>query len=93
VAGEFVALLVRVRLPLLAVPVLGAKETLKVVVVPAARVYGSAGPVTLNPAPVVVAAEMLTLPVPVLVTVSDWVLVDPSFTLPKARRLELVLRR
>jgi hypothetical protein len=69
-AGEFTALLVTVRLPLMAVPVVGAKATLKVVLAPAAKLYGRAGPVTLKPAPVTVVWVIFTLPVPAFVSVT-----------------------
>jgi len=92
VVGEFVALLVTVRLPLMAAPLVGAKATVKVVPAPAARLNGSAGPVTLKPAPVTVVWVIFTLPVPAFVSVTVWVAVVPSFTFPKLSLLVLAFR-
>jgi hypothetical protein len=46
-------------------------------------------PSTLKPAPVIVACEIVTEAVPVLVRVRDWVLLEPVFTFPKARFVAL----
>lgn len=51
---------------------------------PAAKVAGSAKPVTLTPAPEKVIPEIVTLPVPVLANCTVFVTSLPTATLPKA---------
>jgi hypothetical protein len=46
-------------------------------------------PTTVNPAPVMVAFEMVTVAVPVFVTVTLWVVVFPTATLPKLKLVAL----
>jgi hypothetical protein len=46
-------------------------------------------PITLKPAPVMVACEIVTEAVPVLVRVRAWVLLVPVFKFPKARFVAL----
>ena len=41
-------------------------------------------PITLKPAPAIVACEIVTEAVPVFVRVKDWVLLEPVFTFPNA---------
>jgi hypothetical protein len=85
-AGELVALLTTERLPVRLPVVVGAKATLTVVVWPAARVRGSESPLRVNPAPVKLACETVTLAVPVLDRVTVWgLLVLPTVTFPKLR--------
>ena len=79
------ALLVMVRLPLGVPAVVGANTTLNDVLAPAARVRGSVKPLTLNPVPVAVACEIVTLEPPLLVTVSERVCVSFTRTLPKLK--------
>ena len=61
----------------------GANTTLKVLLWPAVRVTGKLRPLTLNPAPVAVDCEMVTLVPPELVSVSEKVELLPICTLPK----------
>lgn len=63
--------------------VVGAKRTDKVVLIPAAKVYGKETPPTLKPAPVTLAAEIVRLDPPEFDRVSacDWLL--PTITLPR----------
>ncbi len=68
-AGELVAALTTEMLPEALPLTVGVKVAVKVVLWPAVRVSGSEGPLMLNPAPVTVAWETVTLPVPVLVRV------------------------
>jgi hypothetical protein len=49
----------------------GAKATVKVVLCPAANVFGVLNPLKLNPVPLTVAWEMVTLVPPVFVTFSE----------------------
>jgi hypothetical protein len=55
---------------------------------PTARVVDGLPPVTLNPAPVTVACEMSTVAVPVFVTVTFWVALPPTATLPNVTLVE-----
>ena len=81
----FEALLVMVRLPVGVPAVVGANTTLNDLLAPAARVKGNVRPVTLNPFPVAVACEIVTLDPPLLVTVSERVCVASTRTLPKLK--------
>jgi len=77
-------------LPLTAVPEVGAKTILKVTLWPTLRVVGKVKPLAVKPAPVVLAAEIVTLDPPELVSVSVFVCELPTGTLPKARLVGLV---
>ena len=68
VVGELVALLTKLILPVALPAVAGAKPTVSEKLWPAARVTAPAKPLTLNPAPVMVTCERLTLAVPVFVS-------------------------
>ncbi len=68
-AGELVAVLTTETLPEALPAEVGAKLAVKLVLWPAVSVRGSESPLMLNPAPVTVACETVTLPVPVLVRV------------------------
>ena len=70
VAGELVALLAIEMLPVTLPDEVGAKMALKAVLCPAVRVRGNDSPLILKPAPLTVACEIVTLPVPVLVRVT-----------------------
>ena len=60
---------------------------------PAAMVNGNVNPVTLNPAPVVLAEKTVTLEFPVLDRVAPRVALLPTSTLPKERLVGDTLRR
>src|SRR5437667_10549727 len=81
--GELVALLVTVTLPERLPVVVGANVTLKEVDCPAARVTGSAKPVALNPAPLMLICETDTLELPVFARVTLCVPLAPVVMLPK----------
>lgn len=82
-AGELVALLTKATLPE-AVPLLvGANFTLAFWLAPAARVNGKVTPLTLNPEPVMLAEETVTVELPVLLTVIAFVEELPTVTEPK----------
>jgi hypothetical protein len=85
VVGEFVALLITEIDPLTAPAAVGEKTVLNVVVEPAAIVTGTVRLVTLKPVPEVVIFEILTLVLPVFVSVTVCVLLLPRFTFPKLR--------
>jgi hypothetical protein len=87
--GESLALLVTDSVPVTLPAVVGAKVTLKVAFCPEARVVGKAGPLKLNPDPVVLACETVTLPPPVFVTSTGKILVLPKVTSPKLRLVGL----
>ena len=81
--GELVALLVTVTLPERLPVMVGANVTLKEVDCPAARVTGSAKPVALNPAPLMLICETDTLELPVFARVTVCVPLAPVVMLPK----------
>jgi len=83
VAGEFVALLVMVTLPERLAAVAGANITLNVVDCPAARASGTVKPATLNPVPLSLICETVTLEFPVFVTLTLCVVLVPVAMLPK----------
>jgi hypothetical protein len=81
----FDAFEVTATLPLTAPATVGANETLKVALCPEVRVTGVVMPVRLKPEPLAATCEIVTLPLPVLVTVSERVCLLPTATLPKLR--------
>jgi hypothetical protein len=85
VRGEFEALLEIVTLPVTLPEAAGANITFMVTDAPGFRISPVEIPLTLKPAPEIVILEMLTLEPPVLVSVTDCVLLLPTFTLPKGR--------
>lgn len=91
--GESEALLTTDKSPLTLPAVEGSKVTLKLVFCPAAKVRGSDGPFTLTPAPVAVACEMVTLPVPVSLATTGKVLLLPIVMFPKLREVGATLSK
>jgi hypothetical protein len=75
---ESEALEVMLTLPVAAPLAVGEKSTVKDVLWPAANVKGTAIPLKLNPAPLAVAAEIVRLDPPVLVSVSDRLVLLPT---------------
>jgi hypothetical protein len=65
-------------LPLAAPLVVGEKSTVNEVLWPAVSVKGTDMPLKLNPAPLAVAAEMVRLDPPVLVSVSGMLVLLPT---------------
>lgn len=86
------ALEASVTLPFEVPEVLGANSTLKLALWPTARVAGALMPVSVYPAPLTLAREILTLALPVFVTVPEMVWVLPTVTLPKLRLARLDAR-
>ncbi len=82
-SGEFAALLVTVTLPERLPEPAGSNVTLNEVDCPAARVSGTVKPVALNPAPLSLICERVTLALPLLVTVTPCVVLVPVVMLPK----------
>jgi hypothetical protein len=81
---------VMLTLPLAAPLVDGEKSTVNDVLWPAVNVKGKdASPLKLNPLPLAVAAEIVRLEPPVLVRVSDKLVLFPTWTLPNARLVGL----
>jgi len=93
VAGEFVALLVIVTLPVTLPVAAGAKVTFKVAVCPGVRIVPADTPLALKPAPEMLTFEIVTLELPELVSVTARVLLAPVFTLPKLKLVGLALSR
>jgi hypothetical protein len=81
----FDAVEVMVTSPLTAPATVGVNSTLKVALCPAARVTGALIPLTLNPDPLAPTCEIVMLDPPVFVTVSERVLLFPTWMLPKSR--------
>ena len=92
-AGEFVALLVTVMLPVAFPAADGSNVAFKVAVCPADRINPWTAPLALNPAPATTTFEIVTLEFPALVSVTFCVFVLDSLTLPKAKLVELLFRR
>src|SRR5882724_11435849 len=82
---------VMLTLPLTPPVTVGANCTEKEVLWPALRVSGNDRPLRLNPAPLAVAAEIVTLVPPELVRVSFRVFELPTSTLPKLRLVGLAV--
>jgi len=81
----FEASLVAVKVPDSVPALIGAKTTLKDLLAPAAKVNGTATPLTLYPVPLAESCETVTVVPPELVRVSDRDLLCPTVTLPKLR--------
>jgi len=89
-AGEFVALLLTVILPVADPLADGANVEVSVVVCPGERMIPLAL-LELNPAPATRTCEMVTLEFPAFVSVTFCVPLLDTFTLPKLKALELEL--
>jgi hypothetical protein len=85
VAGELVALLTTETLPVTLPAAVGANVTLRVAVWLAARVSGRVKPLALKPAPETFTCEIVTLELPLFVSVTACVLLVPTNTLPKLK--------
>ncbi len=81
----FEALEVMLTLPLAAPLAVGEKSTVNDELWPAVKVKGNDRPLKLNPVPLAVAAEIVTEAPPVLVKVSDLLLLPPTWMLPNVR--------
>src|SRR5260370_1085700 len=81
----FVPFEVMLTLPLAAPLVVGYKGTVTAELCPASHLEGKLSSLRVKPAPVAVAAEMMRLDPPELVSVSDKVVLLPACTLPNAR--------
>jgi hypothetical protein len=90
VAGELVALLVTVRLPVTLPTAVGAKLTLSGRLLPAAIETVPERPLTVNPVPEMLSDETLTAPVPVFVSVTVCEAELPTSVFAKLRLLVLL---
>src|SRR5882672_5904097 len=84
-SGELEASETIAKLPLTAPATVGANLTEKVTVWVGVKVTGNVSPVTESPAPVTLAAEIVTFAPPVFVSVSDKLALLPICTLPNER--------
>ncbi len=91
VTGEPVALLVTITDPFTAPDTVGANTIESTVVCPAVSVIGVVIPFSLMPVPAAVILEIVTLPVPVFVSVTVFVLLFPVLMLPNATLVGLTL--
>src|SRR5712692_10383791 len=93
VAGELLALLATVTLPLTAPATVGAKATVSVTDWPGVSMVLALTPLAPNPAPEVVTPAIVTFALPVFVMVTFCGAEDvPVVTLPKLRLVGLMLR-
>jgi hypothetical protein len=83
VSEEFEAFELTVIPPLELPPVFGLKATVKVTLCPLFNVIGRLSPLRLNPVPLTFACEIVNAELPVLVKVSYFVCLLPTWTLPK----------
>lgn len=81
---EFAAVETMARLPVTVPVEVGAKVTWKLELWPPPRVRGTARPLIRMPEPVALACEMVALVLPEFVTVTLWLCVLPTVTLPNA---------
>ena len=88
--AELVASLARAMLPESLPGLGGANWSWNAWFCPAAMETEDIPPKTLNPVPVMVACEMVTIPEPVLLKVKVWELLLPTGTFPKLKLVELV---
>jgi hypothetical protein len=84
-AGEFVALLIKLMFPLTAPAAAGANWTETGTDWPAVKVSPELTPLTVKPAPETFTADIVTLEFPVFVKAALKSLLLPTFTLPKLR--------
>jgi hypothetical protein len=85
VAGEFVALLLTVTLPVTAVVADGAKLRSSVAVCPGVRTWPVETPAAVNPDPEMLTFEMVTFELPAFVRATPCTLSVPILMLPKTR--------
>ncbi len=83
---------VMVRLPLLLPAATGVNTALNVALCPASTVAGRFGPLKLKPLPVADAFEIVTVELPLLVTVTATDLLLPTVILPKLMLLGFAMR-
>jgi hypothetical protein len=92
VSGEFEALLATATLPVMLPAAEGLNVAVKVVVCPGLKMSPVETPLALKPAPEMLTLEIVTFEVPALVSVTFWLPLLDTFTLPKCKAVELALR-
>jgi hypothetical protein len=93
VAGEFVALLATVTLPVRLPAAAGENVTSSVALCPGARIRPVETPLAVKPGPARVILEIVTFEVPAFESVTPIVLLPPADTVPKLRLVELASSR
>ena len=93
VVGEFVASLVTVTLPVRIPVATGAKAAFNVAVCPGARIVPVGTPLAMKPAPETLTFEIVTLELPVFLSVTPRMLLVPESMFPKLKLVELTLSR
>jgi hypothetical protein len=93
VAGELVALLATVTVPVAFPGAVGSKLKLRFAVCPGVRIVPPDTPLPLKPAPEILTLEIVTLELPAFENVTGRVLLTPVFTLPKLKLAGLALSR
>jgi hypothetical protein len=93
VAGEFVALLITLTLPLTFCATVGANATVSVADWLGAKTVPDVMPLVPNPAPVTVTLEMVTFEFPLFVRVTPNELLLPMFMFPKFKLVGLLFIR
>ena len=91
-AGELVALLATVTLPVTLPVAEGVKVTLRAAVCPGARICPVETPLAANPAPAIVTPNMVTSAFPALVNVTPKLPLLPMVTLVKSKLVVLAFR-
>jgi hypothetical protein len=91
VSGELNCALTTEQLPEAFPLAVGAKLAVNVKLLPGGRVNGSDAPLMPKPGPVAFAWEMIMATLPEFVTLKLWLLVDPTWTVPKLSAAGLML--
>jgi hypothetical protein len=89
VAGELVALLVTVAVPVRIPVAAGVKVTFSIAVCPGVKICPVETPLAVYPAPEILTLEMVTFEFPALVIVAPRTLLPPRLTFPKLRLVAL----
>jgi hypothetical protein len=93
VVGEFVALLLKETEPSTIPLACGVKAILTPTLAPEVIVNGNVAPLKLYPVPVKFPADTVTLLLPVLESVNNWLTVLATVTFPKVSAVGLALNR
>ena len=93
VVGELVASLVAVTLPVRIPVTTGAKAAFSVAVCPGARIVPAGTPLAMKPAPETLTFEIVTLELPVFLSVTPRMLLVPESKFPKLKLVALTLSR
>src|SRR6266700_1519887 len=91
VTGDAEASLTIEMLPVSLATDLGANATLRLLDCPGPSASGKMSPLTLKSEPITCGGETVTAPLPELLSVTIWVLILPTTTLPKSMLVRLTL--